>query len=69
MTFIRTAAYHMQQNKLGLSMAEDDDCDDGAEEMKQKEGTTLEVSCFDEMMQEDAVMNQIKVFQFVYFEF
>ncbi|EJD73915.1 eukaryotic translation initiation factor [Loa loa] len=55
--FIRIAAYHVQQTRLGLLATEDDD---GTNEAKQKEDAILKVDRFSETMQEDAIINQIK---------
>lgn len=56
--FIRIAAYHVQQTRLGLLAAESDD---DTNEAKQKEDAIPKVDGFNGTIQEDAIMNQIKV--------
>ncbi|VDK77142.1 unnamed protein product [Onchocerca ochengi] len=55
--FIRIAAYHVQQTRLGLLTA---DGDDGMDEAKQKEDDVIKVNELNETIQEDAIINQIK---------
>ncbi|MCP9258690.1 Clustered mitochondria protein [Dirofilaria immitis] len=54
--FIRIAAYHVQQTRLGLLAADDDNDTD---EAKQKDDV-LKVDEIDEMIQEDIIINRIK---------
>ncbi|KAL4001736.1 Clustered mitochondria family protein [Acanthocheilonema viteae] len=55
--FIRIAAYHVQQNRLGLLSVEDDD---STNETKEKEDFVSKMDGFKDMIEEDAIMNQIK---------
>lgn len=54
--FIRIAAYHVQQNRLGITEG-----NDSTNEAKEKEDIVLKVE-FNDTMHEDAIVNQIKVF-------
>ncbi|CAG9538278.1 unnamed protein product [Cercopithifilaria johnstoni] len=56
LTFIRVAAYHVQQNRLGLLAAGDDDNN----EAKEKEDVVQKVDGLNCTTQEDAIMSQIK---------
>uniref|UniRef100_A0A158Q8H9 Clustered mitochondria protein homolog n=1 Tax=Elaeophora elaphi TaxID=1147741 RepID=A0A158Q8H9_9BILA len=55
--FIRIAAYHVQQTRLGLLAEESDD---SLIKGREKEHAVPKVDGFNETMQEDAIMNQIK---------